>query len=199
MAADWSKFETWVTALHVIHDAWPIVLAGTVVIVLAIWGAMEWRYGAIIDSKNERIAALQERLALTAGSGIADNERAQTSADRHLFREQKIALSDELKRLNWHPESVTLRHLNGCVECLRYAADFSEAFKWAGWTGKNDTTLDADPELTGVQIVVVNLTNKPREAELLASALKHAGVEFQWSTWAPPLITPVVLFVYPTP
>lgn len=134
-------------------------------------------------------------------SGTASEivEQAATFADRHLSREQKIALSDELKRLTWHPENVTLRHLSGCVECLRYAADFSEAFKWAGWTGKNDTTLDADPELTGVQIVVVSLTEKPHDAELLASALKNAGIEFQWSTWESPLITPVLLFVYPTP
>ena len=137
-------------------------------------------------------------------SGFSDTAsemvgQAATFADRHLSREQKIALSDELKRLNWQPQNVTLRHLNGCVECLRYAADFSEAFKWAGWAGKNDTTLDADPELTGVQIVVESLSAKPHDAELLASALKHANVDFQWSVWEPPLLTPIILFVYPTP
>jgi hypothetical protein len=124
--------------------------------------------------------------------------RAATT-DRHLTREQEIALSDELQRLGWQPENVTLRYFNGCIECLRYAADFSEALKWAGWSGQNDTTFDANPELTGVQIVVERLADKPHDAELLASALKHANIDFQWSAWEPPLITPVVLFVYPAP
>jgi hypothetical protein len=106
-------------------------------------------------------------------------------------------LSENLRKRGWNPDALTLRYFLGCKECLKYSSYFAEALRLAGWNGKNDTTHDANNELTGLHIVVENLREKPCDAEFLASALEQANIPFQWSTWEPPLITPTILFIYP--
>lgn len=122
---------------------------------------------------------------------------ALQTSDRHLSDGRKDTLVSALKNAGWSPGSVALRYRAGCDECRSYAADLASALALAGWSDKPESVDDKSVGQKGLEIVVADLRDRPRDADALAEALIRANIRFRFSTWNLPLVTPAVLFVYP--
>jgi hypothetical protein len=104
--------------------------------------------------------------------------------------------AEDLKERGIDADKLEVRYASGCVECKEFAGKLAEALIWAGWNGATDTSLDERPELTGLRPCLEDMDAKPRNANLLAGALRRANIDFEW--WPMPgLQDRLSLWVYP--
>jgi hypothetical protein len=169
--------------------------AGALLLFGAAWFGVHTLYDARLEISRERLAQKDDqiealRAALEGRGGLPPG-----LVGRRLSETQRETIAAELERLEWNPETVTVRYMMSCWECQTYATDLAEALARAGWRGEVDTTFDFDGALRGLHLVAEE--GHAHEATPLGDALEKAGVPFERSTWEPPLITPVLLFAYP--
>jgi hypothetical protein len=69
-----------------------VIIAAIIIIALAIWSAMRWRYGGIIEKKDASIAVFQDRLNLAAEKvELADRAKDNVEKQFHAYKEEAAA------------------------------------------------------------------------------------------------------------
>jgi|ERR1700730_1941455 len=67
----------------------PVIFAGIIIVILAIWGAMRWRYGGIIEKRDASIAVFEDRLKLAAEKvELADRAKDNVEKQLHAYKEE---------------------------------------------------------------------------------------------------------------
>jgi hypothetical protein len=73
-----------------------------------------------------------------------------------------------------------IRFAQGCDECRRYAGDFAKAFRLIGWNGVVGVSLDEQPGISGVRIVVKSPASPSRTAKAIVAGMTAAKIKFDW-------------------
>lgn len=178
----------------------PVVLAFLVVVALAvavIWGITQWSYGALLASKDARIAILEHRLAEYRehlNGATPDEARQRIEAlenegkalrlrlqPRRLTTSQRQAIADRsVLPAGAQPNPVTVLAEENCSDCAAFAADLAAALREAGSWIVTSSVVKDPPERprTGLAIRVPEPRRPPPEAVILQQALRSAGLAF---------------------
>lgn len=168
---------------------WPVIaqapwnFALAVAIVTAVvWIVMQWRYRETIAKLKERIEARDDRiksLESTGDGGSVAMELAalkKSIAGRRLTDDQRFKLRNALRGKGGRAE-VTYNASGS--DCQRYAHDFRDVFKEAGWdTTCNAVLSGAMNAGLGLAIATQNLATFTPGTEAMARALAEAGLHY---------------------
>ncbi|MFK0692930.1 hypothetical protein ACFX5Q_33040 [Mesorhizobium sp. IMUNJ 23033] len=177
------------------------LLAGLVIAVLILLGFGPNAWAAWLMSHSWAQLSLIAIAAFLAGL-LAVNiylqwpRAARLAKPRRLSPAQKNVLADSLKSRNFRPNDVAVRFAAGNDECREYAEDFADVLRRLGWTDHSGTSIDEDPHLTKLRLVIDSQDAHPQNAAMMADAFRDAGVSFEWGQMDGPLGTPTILYVY---
>ena len=178
----------------------PVVLAFLVAVavaVAAIWGAVQWSYGALLASKDARIAFLERRVNdyrehLSGATPDEAKQRIEALENevkalrlrlqpRRLTTSQRQAIPDRsLFPAGAQPNAVTVLAEENCSDCTAFAADLAAALRESGsWIVTADVLKNpVERPRTGLAIRVPEPRRPPPEAVILQQAMRSAGLAY---------------------
>jgi hypothetical protein len=69
-----------------------VIITAIIIIALAIWGAMRWRYSGIIEKKDASIAVYEDRLKIAAEKvDLADRAKNEVEKQFRAYKEEVVA------------------------------------------------------------------------------------------------------------
>jgi hypothetical protein len=148
---------------------------------------MEQTAGRTTKANKRALADLQKQLKETKEQNSDTAQQLEQSKQQVLELQKKsaerILTKDQLAQLDAVLSSspkyeVSVQINLGDQEALQYAQQFVTAFKKNGWTvnGPNQAVYNTPPK--GIELVVHSPSDIPPSAEILARALKQAGISF---------------------
>jgi hypothetical protein len=182
--------------LQDVANVWPVVWANRatlipilVGIVVLEWAILSFWYSGRLASKEAEIRLQDRQLAdyrdkLHGAS--PDEAKARMDALEKRFRqiEPRRLTDDQQKilreraRVSEHQE-LTIIFESGS-DCTTYAAAFEDTLREAGWNVHNwQIVIPPRRPRSGIAVLVPDLNNIPKEAELLRTALVAAHVDIE--------------------
>jgi hypothetical protein len=179
---------------------------------IAIWLAMGWRYGGVIDNQNSEIASLQEQL--NSYKSVFGNAAPEQILKRIADLQNKISLfqlprrltSSEKEMLSIHLKPIAAK-LKGLIvysesgsESRRYASDFLDLLRDLK-TKPNGPHLSfmIEESQSGIMVGLTNPKEPSQDAKDFIAALKNSGLKVHTTLWsvAPNNIRDFDLFIGP--
>jgi hypothetical protein len=162
---------------------------------VAIWWLMDWRYGGIVSNKDSEITLLKgqrddykEKLGGAtpdqAKQRIDDLERKITSFEkridpRALTREQQKLLGENAKPEAGMDNRISVAGDVACTDCSIYVNDIAAVLNDAGWSVTTGIVMGPNrrPD-TGLGLLVQDLKHLTQAEAKLDRALKAAAIPF---------------------
>lgn len=161
-------------------EGWPMIRANlptfSVILVLiigAVWIAVNWSYSGVLASKNAQIELLDRQIADLKGNPAPN----QANAPRRLTEGQRRDMTDRLK--SGRSTVLVLTDLT-CGDCGQYGADFMRVLRDAeGWTIIQGGVMGpGNRPASGVAVRIPDLNNPSAEAQRFLRALSANNIDF---------------------
>jgi hypothetical protein len=174
-----------------IRSNFPTFFVILVLILGAVWVAVNWSYSSILAGKNTQLETQDRQIAdykEKLGGATPDQAKAQIDAlearltnvePRRLTQEQRISLATHL-RPPWGTSYSISISSEASGDSTQFAADFSFTFRTAGnWAIREASVMGlGNRPPHGIAVQFADLNQPPPEAVVLMNALRIVGIQF---------------------